>query len=301
MALFNPYYYDNFYKKYYADKNGENELTESEVFLPPNGHTWGQPIYTWSTDGTTCSAEATCSVCGDVIFENATVTASVKQESTLTEKGITAYHASFENPIFTEQVKEIADIEVKKPENLENPEDKPSSKKPNTGNQGQSGTSSDNVIGFDESGQTNQKPKAKGTVITDEKSKAQYVVTSGTDEKPTVAYKKYIGKASKATVPQTITDDGIDYTVTSIAAGACKNNKKLKTIIIGQNVKTIGNKAFYGCKKLKKITIRSKVLTKVGKKAFKGISKKAKINVPKTKKKQYKKYLKGLAKSIKIK
>lgn len=70
--------------------------------------------------------------------------------------------------------------------------------------------------------------------------------------------------------------------------------------MISANVTTIGKKAFAGCKKLKKITIKSKKLRSVGKKAFKGISKNAVIKVPKAKKKAYTKLLKnkGQARSV---
>ena len=67
----------------------------------------------------------------------------------------------------------------------------------------------------------------------------------------------------------------------------------------------IEEKAFYGCKKLKTITIKTKNLTtkKVGKKAFTGIASKANIKAPKAVKKSYKKWLykKGLPKKAKIK
>lgn len=68
-------------------------------------------------------------------------------------------------------------------------------------------------------------------------------------------------------------------------------------------VTQINGKAFAGCSKLKKITIKAKSLKKVGKKAFKGIHKKAVIKVPKSKWKAYKKLFKkkGQAKSVKIK
>lgn len=73
-----------------------------------------------------------------------------------------------------------------------------------------------------------------------------------------------------AIVPETVTYDGITYKVTSIAPGAFKNNKKLTKVTIGSNVKTIGKQAFYGCKNLKSITIKSTKLTTkfVGAKAF---------------------------------
>ena len=79
-----------------------------------------------------------------------------------------------------------------------------------------------------------------------------------------------------------------------MAAKAFKGNKKITNVTIGKNVKTIGASAFYGCKKLKKLTIKTKYLTSksVGKKAFSGIYKKAIIKVPAGKKKSYKKLLK---------
>lgn len=66
-----------------------------------------------------------------------------------------------------------------------------------------------------------------------------------------------------------------------------------------------GKKAFYGCKKLKSITIKTKKLKSksVGTQAFLGLHKKAVIKVPKKQKKIYTKWLKkkGLTKKMKIK
>lgn len=87
--------------------------------------------------------------------------------------------------------------------------------------------------------------------------------------------------------------NGISYKVVSIGNGVFKNNKNIKKVIIGKNVKTIGKKAFYGNKKLKKVIIKSTKLKKIGKKAFfrKG-GKKIVFKVPKKKVKKYKKLLK---------
>lgn len=57
------------------------------------------------------------------------------------------------------------------------------------------------------------------------------------------------------------------FRVTSIAPSAFKNNKKITNVVIGTNVKTIGNNAFAGCTKLKKVTIGRNV-KKIGKKSF---------------------------------
>ncbi|MBE5871877.1 MAG: hypothetical protein E7294_11540 [Lachnospiraceae bacterium] len=149
-------------------------------------------------------------------------------------------------------------------------------------------------------------PAAVGTVLTDAKSKADYIVTSADQTNPTVSYKKSNNaKAKSVTIPATITVDSITYKVTGIADNAFAKNKKLKKAVIGVTVEKIGKKAFYGCKNLKSITIKTTSLTakNVGKNAFKGIYAKAKIKVPKAQKKNYEKILKkkGIGKEVKVK
>ena len=98
---------------------------------------------------------------------------------------------------------------------------------------------------------------------------------------------------------------GKTYKVTEVKAGAFKGLKKLAKLTIGKNVKTIGSKAFYNCKKLKSIVIKTTKLTDktVGADTFKGIDKKATIQVPSKKLKAYKTLLvqKGAPKTCKIK
>lgn len=120
----------------------------------------------------------------------------------------------------------------------------------------------------------------------------------------TVSYKGTKNKkAAKITIPATVKLGNQVYKVTAIADNAFKNNKKIKTVVVGKNVRTIGKKAFYGCKNLKKITVQSSIIKKVGAKAFKGINKKAVIKVPSKKYKAYKKVFKGKgqAKTVTIK
>ena len=109
----------------------------------------------------------------------------------------------------------------------------------------------------------------------------------------------------RITIPDVIDLDGIPYKVTEIKAGTFKNRKKLKSITIGENVEKIGAKAFFGCKSLKTINIKTTKLTakSVGSKAFSKIAKKPKVKLPKSKKKVYKKwiYKKGLTKNAKLK
>ena len=142
---------------------------------------------------------------------------------------------------------------------------------------------------------------AAGTVLTD--GKASYMV-----EVPgsTVAYQGPVSKKVKsATVPETLTIDGITYNVTSIADNAFKNCKKLKKVTIKAQIVSIGANAFAGTKKLKKVTIKSTQLTSIGKKAFSkaGSSNyaKLKVKVPASSLKAYKKLLKKAKLSKKAK
>lgn len=129
-----------------------------------------------------------------------------------------------------------------------------------------------------------------------------YKATKTSVSTKTLEYTGTDSKKSSITVPNTVTIDGVTYKVTSIVKNAFKNNKKLKKIVIGSNIKTIDANAFSGCKNLKSITIKSKNVKTIGKNAFKGIKSNAKIKVPASKVKKYKKLLegKGLKKTVKI-
>ena len=86
-----------------------------------------------------------------------------------------------------------------------------------------------------------------------------------------------------------------------ISANAFKNNQLLRTTVIGRNVRRIGKQAFYNCKNLRTITIRTSMLTKknIGTKAFKGTYKKIKVKVPAKQFKTYKKFFKSKGMSTK--
>lgn len=128
-----------------------------------------------------------------------------------------------------------------------------------------------------------------------------YKVTS--TKSKTVSFYKGKADAKNVSVPKTVKIQGKTYKVTAIAANAFKDNKKLASVTVGANVTTIGSKAFYGCKNLKRITVKSTKLKSVGKNALKGIHKKAVIKVPKSKLAKYKKLFRnrGQKKTVKIK
>ena len=143
-----------------------------------------------------------------------------------------------------------------------------------------------------------------GTKITDKKTGNIYKVTSSRSSSQTVAF---IGNKVKTsvTIPTTIKIKGATYKVTEISTNAFKNNRKLKKVVIGQNIVRIGKNSFYGCKKLTSITIKSSRLTlkNIGKNAFKNTSPKATVKVPKKQKALYNQIFKkrGLNKKAKVK
>lgn len=102
--------------------------------------------------------------------------------------------------------------------------------------------------------------------------------------------------AKSVTIPAVIKVKGVTYKVTSIGTKAFNGSKKLTKVTVGANIKKISNNAFFKCKSLKMVTIKSVLLTKktANKKAFKGISRKMVIKVPKKVKKAYVKIFKGL-------
>lgn len=104
-----------------------------------------------------------------------------------------------------------------------------------------------------------------------------------------------IGDVEKISL-NTVTVDGVEYSVTQISEKACKGNKTLKSVTIGKNVKSIGKNAFKGCKNLKKVTIKANKSLKVKKAAFKGLPDKAKISVKGLKGKSKKKIVEAVKK-----
>lgn len=130
-----------------------------------------------------------------------------------------------------------------------------------------------------------------------------YKVTNASEKNGTVTIIKAVKKnLKKVTIPANVSIQGQTFKVTEIASKAFRSNKNMTTVKIGSNVKKIGSYAFDGAKKLKKITISSKVLKTVGKKAFRNIHAKAKIYVPKSRYKAFQRLLKnkGQKKSVKI-
>lgn len=78
----------------------------------------------------------------------------------------------------------------------------------------------------------------------------------------------------------TVTEKGT-FTVTSIGAGAFNNAKghKITSVSVNKSIVSIGDKAFYGCKALKKITLKGGALRTVGPNSDKSLNRKSKSYV----------------------
>lgn len=94
--------------------NSAGSITSDAVSLTVNEHvhTWGNPVWSWSEDGKTCTVTFTCQN-GETHKETpaVTVTSAVKTPATCTETGVTTYTATveFNGQTYTD-TKEVADI-----------------------------------------------------------------------------------------------------------------------------------------------------------------------------------------------
>ena len=253
--------------KLYTDQEGTNEVSANTVVVPAKGHSFTWIIDREATEQAEGSRHEECSIC----HEKKAAVAIPKLPSSTQPS---------ESPSGSPS---------------QQPSEAPSQKPSESPSQKPSGSPSQ------QPGQDIKVP-AKGTKLT--AKGASYQVTSAAEKNPTVVYKGSKKQKASVTIPDTVTIDKVTYKVTSIAANAFKNNKKLKKVVIGKNVTKIGKKAFYGCSKLKKITVKTTKLTKknVGRQAFKGIHKKAAFKVPKKKISSYRKVFRarGAAKTTKV-
>lgn len=153
--------------------------------------------------------------------------------------------------------------------------------------------------------------KRRGDKLTDSFTKNNYVVKKSgqiINEKVIGAEVEFVGnksKLSKIVIPDNVTIGDIKYSVVSVKGDALKNNQKVARLVVGKNVSIIGKQAFYKCKKMKNIIIKTSKLTEknVGKDAFAKINAKVTVKVPKKKLKEYKNILgkKGILKDAKYK
>lgn len=116
-----------------------------------------------------------------------------------------------------------------------------------------------------------------GDEFEDPDTKAEYEVSKTGKEVVFLAPDKKT--YTRFTIPKTVEFEGVYYKVTEIAPNAFKGNKKLKSVKIGSNIKTIGTRAFYGCSKLTTVTMGSNVTT-IGNSAFQNCTSIKKFTIP---------------------
>ena len=96
----------------YFDTDGKTEITQESTVIPATGHSYGEPEWSWSEDGKTCTVTFTCKI--DTAHKETpkvTVTSKVKTPATCTKKGVTTYTASVEfNGQTHTATKDVTDI-----------------------------------------------------------------------------------------------------------------------------------------------------------------------------------------------
>lgn len=97
--------------KYFSDGNGNTEIIKDSWIISAINHDWNDAVYTWSDDGSTCTATRTCkNDSTHTETSKATVTGAQTKAPTCTEKGETTYKATFEADWAVTQTKVLADI-----------------------------------------------------------------------------------------------------------------------------------------------------------------------------------------------
>ncbi len=98
----------------------------------------------------------------------------------------------------------------------------------------------------------------------------KYIVKKSAKSQCTVfAYAPKQKSASKIVVPEKVIINGYTFKVTGINKNAFKNMKRLSSVKLGKNIKTIGGSAFQNCRRLRNIIIPQNVVS-IGANAFAG-------------------------------
>lgn len=248
----------------------------------------------------------TCSYCGDSyekeIFADGHTwnTGVVTKEATTSEDGIKTYTCTKCNAVKTEVIPAMGEKDNQEPTVPTNPSESGEGnigESTEAGNVGEDtekdGSENDNAgntesdaseTGSDAEDGVEDEPEelpAVGDILMDIDGKAEYEIISIEKSGICVEYTETVNrKDSTVTIPDKVElEDGMICKVVSVADSAFKNNKYIKKIIVGNNVKIIGNKAFYGCKNLTSISLGKNVTT-IETNAFTGCVKVKSLTLP---------------------
>ena len=102
------------YYQYIYCNTCQNIIDSTWIVLDPLGHDFGDPVYVWSADHSTCTATRTCTRdnCTGKETQEGTVSSKQTKEPTCTEKGETTYTAVFENTAFETQTETVSNIDA---------------------------------------------------------------------------------------------------------------------------------------------------------------------------------------------
>lgn len=97
---------------YYGDNKGQSTITT--IVVPALNHNYGVVTYSWSEDGSNCSAHIECmrNGCDHVINENANITGNITTPATCTTKGKTTYTATYTDSHFSTQTLVVEDVDM---------------------------------------------------------------------------------------------------------------------------------------------------------------------------------------------
>ena len=100
--------------KYFSDENATEEITKEETIIEATGHSYGEPSWSWSEDGKSCSVTFTCKNNPEhKETPQVDLTSAVKTPATCTETGVTTYTATVEfNGQTYRDTKDVTDIQA---------------------------------------------------------------------------------------------------------------------------------------------------------------------------------------------
>ena len=109
------------------------------------------------------------------------------------------------------------------------------------------------------------------TLPTDGSTAVQLTFVVNKDDTKTMSVSDGKDASDNISIPEKVTQDGVEYKVTKIGEGAFQNNTGLTDVTIPASIISIGSSAFAGCKNLKSITVYNKTpisLSAIGTRGF---------------------------------
>lgn len=280
-------------------------------------HSYNSKITVKPTCNTSGVKTYTCSNCGDSYTEPIPATGhtwdagKVTLKATASTDGILTYTCLSCGKTKTEKISATGQTgddnsdDKNPPDNKDNPDDKNNSNQDNTNIEDKKNLDGDKTdiedgndpdkdnIDPDEDEKESDKEKIPdtddeesnslevGDVAEDAGSGDEYEIISVDGNVICVEYVESANpRATVIKIPATIKiEDGAVCKVTSISKCAFKNNRRLKKVVIGNNVTSIGTKAFSGCKNLTSVTIGKNVVV-IGASAFSNCTKLTSLRIP---------------------